>query len=180
MRTLVATVLAAALLTGCATDLYSYRAGPGDYYYGRPQTDVRVWGSYSHGYPWHYGLYFHPYYGYYGPYGYRGPYRPYYYWPYDPYWYGYGPPRYRPRPHPHPGPRPDDRGHDRDGSPWRDLDDLRRRRENREIGVRPAMPAAPPRPAPTVTPPPPREPRGGRLEESIRRLERDRRPTLER
>ncbi|HZH43494.1 MAG TPA: hypothetical protein VEY50_05380 [Lysobacter sp.] len=178
LRTLAASILAAGLLTGCATDLYSYRGGSGggDYYYGRPQTEVRVYG----GYYGHYGHYPHYRYGYpyYGPYGYYGPYR--YYGPYDPYWHGgYGYP-YRPHPRPRP-PRPDQRNDLGDGGPWRNLDELRRRQSARRPDGEAAMPM--PTPAPRVQGPPPRprlEGGGGRLRETIRRVERDQERSSER
>lgn len=178
LRKLAFALLATGLLAGCATDMYSYRAGHGgDYYYGQPRTEVRVYG---------YGGYYHGPYAY--PYYRYGPYR--YYGPYDPYWYGwYGYPGYYPYPypHPHPRPRPDprpDSGNDDDkGGPWRNLDEFRRRGITRNPPPTPSQPMPMPRPRTEAPPPrPPRveaprprtEARGSRMEQTIRRMERDR------
>lgn len=120
-KLLLLPAIAAALLAGCAT--YGYRAGSGDYYYGQPGTQYRVYGSY--GYPGYYGYGYPGYYGGYG-YGYGAP-----------YWGGYY--RYIPtRPHGghHHGGDHDDhgtpppgQGHqqpDRPRPPWRDLGNVAR------------------------------------------------------
>lgn len=184
LRKLAFALLATGLLAGCATDMYSYRAGHGgDYYYGQPQTDVRVYGygGYYH------GPYAYPYYRY-GPYGYYGPHHPYWYG-----WYGY--PGYYPYPYPYPRPRPPrpDTGRDDEGKggPWRDLDEFRRRGVTRNPPPAPSQPGqmavprprtqAPPRPPRVEVPRPPRaEAAGGRMEQTIRRLERDRGRSTER
>lgn len=135
-RKLILPALAAlALLAGCATG-YQYRGGSGDYYYGSPSVEYRVYGNY--GYPGYYG-YGYPYGGYgYGSYGY-----PYYY-----YGGGYYYPWYR---HRHGGDHGD---HDNDGGndgssqptrptpPWRDLGSIGNRGEFRERGGK-----LPPRPS---------------------------------
>lgn len=145
LRSLALPVACATLLAGCATG-YSYRADRGDYYYGRPQVEYR-----HHGSPWGYGPY-GPYrrvpgYGYYGHRGYGYPYG--YYG--HPYGYGGG---YWGYPHPgypryvHPRPRPPSGTAPRDGSdasPWRNFDELRRRREGGETTQQVAPSMAQPR-----------------------------------
>jgi hypothetical protein len=129
-------VAAAMLLAGCVTSGYSYREDRGGgYYYGRPSVEYR-----DASYP----------YGAYGPYDYYGPYGPYRYaypTPYGYSYYGYGgygyPYRYVPRT------RTVDPTPDRPRSPWRNLDELRRRGHTQLPQSRPM-----PRP-PTVTPRPP-------------------------
>lgn len=77
--------LAAAALSGCMTNGYSYRGGGGDYYYGQPTIEYRhygygmPYGGYGFGYSYYgsgypYGYYDYPY-GYY-PYGYYDRYYP--------------------------------------------------------------------------------------------------------
>lgn len=147
LRSLALPIACAVLLGGCATG-YSYRADRGDYYYGQPQTEYRY-----HGSPWDYGYgspygYYGPYrrvpgYGFYGRYGYPSGYG-YGYggswgWPYS------GHPRYvRPRPRP-PVPGGGQADNDRDGAPWRNLDDLRRRRDGDDVARRIAPSMAQPR-----------------------------------
>lgn len=133
-RRLMIPAACAALLAGCMTSGYSYRADRGDYYYGQPQVEYRYYGGYDDGFGWP---------------GYHGPYRSRYPgYGYGRFSFGYGHPgwdgrygsgwggypysnnwpRYRHRyPRPPSGyqPRPD--RDSRDGSPWRNLDDLRRR-----------------------------------------------------
>lgn len=167
IRKLLLPAVAIALLGGCVTG-YDYRGGRGDYYYGQPSTEYRYhgYGHYGYGYP--YGGY--PYGGYYGRGYYGNPYGG-----YNPYYPGYGG-GYYPRPpivvrpprpgHPGPGTgdggNDDDRHDDRDdGSPWRNLDDLRRRKQGPEPGisrrVEPSRPMAPvPRPVTRPTAPAPR------------------------
>jgi hypothetical protein len=112
LRALVLPGLAGALLAGCATG-YSYRSGPGDYYYGQPQVEYRDYGMYGYGPGW--GWYGAPYPYYWGGY------------PYGPYW---GPPYWvhrhvvrpptpiTPPPPGHaPGPRPGDLTGDRTDRP---------------------------------------------------------------
>lgn len=153
LRSLVLPAACAALLAGCVTG-YGYRADRGDYYYGHPEVEYRhhgsPWGG-GWGRPGYHGGYYDRYYGPYRRwpgYGYYGhPHRGYGYWGWP------HTPRYviHPRP-PHvvqppggggggvPG-TPVDRGDNR-GSPWRNLDELRRRREGVEIArqVEPSMP----------------------------------------
>ncbi len=174
--------LSALILTGCVSP-YTYRddAG-GDYYYSEPQVEYydvygRPWGTIGYGYPggW-YGsfgyLYGHhlPYsrfgfpYGYYG--GYYGyPYHPYYGPPYFHHPYPQhrpphppGPPGNTPRPPP-PGGRPGigDRDHDREGGPWRHLNELPRRRVAVPQPAIPGTPGMPGMPG-AVGDPPPRSP----------------------
>lgn len=165
IRKLIVPALAAGLLAGCVSS-YNYRAGQGDYYYGRPSVEYRYYGA-------PYGGYYGGFYGGYG-YGYGGyPYR--YYG--SPYRYGYyGYPHYgyphRPyRPYIPPPPRPG--GHpphhsgggdyrpDNGKAPWRDLDGLRRSQQPRlqqpraSTGPEPAR-AGPPRTAPSSRPDGPR------------------------
>lgn len=117
IRKLLLPLVAVALLGGCMTSGYSYRQGNGDYYYGAPSVEYRYYSPYPYASP----------YSYYGGHYYSGPYRygypyGYYGYPYaDPYYgagyYHYGTPR---RPSADPTP-------DRTRSPWRDLEQLRRR-----------------------------------------------------
>ena len=130
IRKLLLPTVAMALLAGCVTSDYTYRGGRGDYYYGQPRTEYRYhgYGQYGYGYPYDSRFYGRGYYGYGHPYGgyYPAPYYP-----------GYG--GYYPRPPivvrpPHPGhghtpPRPPHERNDRDGSPWRNLDEVRRRQQ---------------------------------------------------
>lgn len=149
-RKLLVPLAATALLAGCVTTApYGYRGEGGDYYYGAPSVEYRYHGVYGDPYsygPYRPGLsvwggYGYPYYG--GRYsGY--PY-PYYGYPY------YGNPYYgRPyHPRPTPGPEPGDAAPPRPkGGPWRNLDDLVRRRRAMDGDGAPvagAMPVAPPR-----------------------------------
>lgn len=120
IRKLILPAVAIALLGGCVTG-YSYRQGSGDYYYGAPTVEYRYYPTYPYGY-----------YGYYGPYRYADPYS---YWyrgyPYGyrgygyPYGYPYSHYYYR-RPL-----RQTDTTPDGDTSPWRRLDEVRRRQEPR-------------------------------------------------
>ena len=130
-------------LAGCTT--YDYVGGgrSGSYYHGAPSVEYR----YPAGYPYNYG---YPYYGGYGGYGgYYGGYG-------NPY---YSRPIYRP-PHNHrPPPRPGNGGEHRPppsrpsyngGSPWRNMDSMRRPPQSN------AQPSAPPpqaRPAPAPSAP---------------------------
>ncbi|WP_312709123.1 hypothetical protein [Stenotrophomonas sp.] len=141
-------------LTGCAT--YDYVGGGrgGGYYHGAPSTEYR----YPYGYPYDSG---YPYYGGYGYYGYGNPY--------------YSRPVYRPPPHNHrPPPRPGNGGENRPpppprqnngGSPWRNLDSMRRPPQaDRPSGPPQARPSAPPQARPAAPPqarpaPAPRAPR---------------------
>lgn len=162
IRKLLLPAVAIALLGGCVTG-YDYRGGRGDYYYGQPRTEYRYhgYGAYGYGYPYDSRYYGRGYYGY--PYNYGYPYYP-----------GYGG-GYYPRPpivvrpprpgHPGHGGGDDDRPpHHDDGddrAPWRNLDDLRRRKQGPEPGisrrVEPSQPMAPmPRPAVRPSAPPPR------------------------
>lgn len=112
IRKLLLPLAALVLLAGCVTTGYSYRAGNGDYYHGRPSVDYRYYPSYPYGY---YGPYR---YRYSSPWGYR-----YYYYHGDPYGYRY---RYvRPRDPGHEERPRTDPTPDRPRSPWRDLDRLR-------------------------------------------------------
>ena len=125
IRKLIFPLVAVALLGGCVTSGYSYRQGSGDYYYGAPSVEYRYYSPYPYGSPYSYygGRYSH-----YSPYRYGYPYSPYRYgYPYGYYGHPYSYPHYGPghrytprRPHADPTP-------DRTGSPWRDLDQLRRR-----------------------------------------------------
>lgn len=119
IRKLILPAVAIALLGGCVTG-YSYRQGSGDYYYGAPAVEYRYYPPYPYGA-----------YGYYGPYRYADPYS---YWyrgyPYgyrSGYGYPYGYPYshyYHRRPVRQTDPTPDD-----STSPWRRLDELRRRQQ---------------------------------------------------
>jgi hypothetical protein len=99
LRALVLPGLAGALLAGCATG-YTYRSGPGDYYYGQPEVEYRDYGMYG-GYGPGWGWYGAPY-GYWGggyPYGYWGPYWEHRHWHHTP-----PPPDPPPPTHAGPGP----------------------------------------------------------------------------
>jgi len=123
-------------LTGCTT--YDYVGGgrSGSYYHGAPSVEYR----YPAGYHYNYGPYYGGYGAYYGGYGY----------PY------YSRPIYRP-PHNHrPPPRPPGNGENRPprpprenngGSPWRNMDSMRR--PPQPSVQRPAPPARP-APAPSA------------------------------
>lgn len=168
IRKLLLPVIATALLAGCAT--YGYRGGAGDYYYGQPGTQYRVYGSY--GYP---GYGYPGYYGYPGSYGYYG------YGYGAPYWGGYY--RYIPaRPHgghhhggghgsgDHEGPRPGQgQQPDRPRPPWRDLGNVARPPVVKRQTVTPSAPAmmAPQRTAPVQAAP--RVPRVGGWKRDARR-----------
>lgn len=159
--------LSALILTGCVST-YAYREGEsGDYYYSEPQVEYydvygRPWGTIGYGYPggWYgsfgylYGDYL-PYsrfgfpYGYYG--GYYGyPYRPYYWTPHIPPHPGHRPPHWprppgnTPGPTP-PGSRPEIGNRDREGGPWRHLNDLSRRRIAMPQPAEPGAQGEPPR-----------------------------------
>lgn len=155
------------------TSGYSYRADRGDYYYGQPQTEYRYYGGYDEGYGWpgSYGPYRGRHYGY--GYGYPGWYGGYGYGPRWGYPYQTYRPRYRhPRPPvgtvPPPGPSVPNDGDGEGRAPWRDFDELRRRRGNDDIGrrVEPSAPQAQPRMAP-------REMRAGREDSNIGRMIRE-------
>ena len=128
-RKLILPLLAGiALLAGCATG-YQYRGGTGDYYYGSPSVEYRVYGGYGYGYPGYY-----PYGGYYG--GYYGyPYYGggYYYYPWYRHGHGHGHGG-----HDHGGGGDDgndgDSTPDRPTPPWRDLGSLGNRGKFRELG----------------------------------------------
>lgn len=128
-------------LTGCTT--YDYVGGgrSGSYYHGAPSVEYR----YPAGYPYNYG---YPYYGGYGGYygGYGNPY--------------YSRPIYRP-PHNHrPPPRPPGNGGENrpppsrpsynGGSPWRNMDSMRRPPQSN------IQPSAPPQARPAPAPSAPR------------------------
>lgn len=163
IRRLLIPLAATALLAGCVTSPpYGYRTdGHGDYYYGSPYVEYR----YQDAWPYYgYGSY------YYGPYrpgfsvwgGYYGGGYPYYGYPYygSPYRYTY--PRYQPH-NGHHGdprggngyggdPRPDNRP---DGGPWRNPDEIVRRRRSTE-GTGGGMVQVAPRPSiPEVSRPDP-------------------------
>lgn len=104
LRALVLPGLAGALLAGCATG-YTYRSGPGDYYYGQPEVEYRDYGMYGYGPGW--GWYGAPYPYYWGggyPYGpYWGP-----YWGGHRHWHRQPPPANPPPPGHAPDPTPGD------------------------------------------------------------------------
>jgi hypothetical protein len=134
-------VAAAVLLAGCVTSGYSYREDRGGgYYYGSPSVEYRELSPYPYGAYGPYGYY-------YGPYG---PYRYAYPTPYGYSYYGYGgygyPYRYVTRP-----PRAVDPTPDRPRSPWRDLDEVRRRQQTQAPQV-PRTPSTLPTRRPSVTP----------------------------
>lgn len=127
-------------LTGCATYDYVGGRSGGGYYHGAPSVEYR----YPYGYPYDSS---YPYYGGYGYYGYGGPY--------------YSRPIYRPPPHNHrPPPRPGNGGENRPpppprqnngGSPWRNMDSMRRPSPPPQRMERPAAPPqARPSPAPSA------------------------------
>ena len=166
IRKLMLPALAVLLLAGCATG-YTYRAAPGDYYYGRAGVVYRDY----YGYPG-YRSYYSPYNwgGYYGyDYGYRrGYYNP---WGY----YGYP---HRPR-HDNDGDG-GDHTPDRSNPPWRDLGSISQRRSSatsqarpqpRPAGQRPQAqrPTAIQRPAPTRRPTAPMVSGGSRMSDLIRK-----------
>ena len=173
MRTLLLSLAATALLAGCVTTSpYGYRGeGRGDYYYGAPSVEYRYHG----GAGYYGGPYYGPYrpgwsiYGGYGGYGY-----PYYGYPY----YG-GSPYYRPiyrpiyRPGPSSGyqPRPE---HRPDGGPWRNIDEVRRRRVGDATPGAPGV--VPPTPSMPSAAPRPRMDRGGSAIGEIIRRSREARP----
>lgn len=180
---LVAT-LSALILTGCVST-YAYRDGDGgDYYYSDP--DIEYYDAY--GQPYGTIGYSYPR-GWYGSIGYGYGYAPYLYYP-PYYWhprrhhrppYGHQPPPPGPPPgvivNP-PGGNPPgggggnfrNRDHDREGGPWRNLDDIVRRRkpppESPPPGVITGTPRTPvsvsqpsrrmPSPSPGASNPPPR------------------------
>lgn len=165
LRKLLLPLAAAGLLGGCVTGDYAYRGGPGDYYYGRPQVEYRY-----HGGPYGY----HPYapysrFGFYGHYG-----RPFYGHPY----YGYPFWGYRHHGHPHyyrppvvVQPRPDGGVVQDDRSdrppPWRDLG-ARRRAQMPGVGGAMRPPPEPARPSLRG-----RDDGGSRMEQMLRRGQRD-------
>lgn len=170
-RKLLLPLAATVLLAGCVTAPYQYRGnGDGGYYYGAPSVEYRYRGVEPgyYGYPYYYG----PYrsgisiWGRYGdPYYYGYPRYPYYGYPRSPYYNGH--------PHRRPVPRPGTQANPRpDGGPWRNIDELRRRR-----GVDGGGPSQGPQPGPgepsSIAPPPrPGSSRGGdgsRLGDLIRR-----------
>lgn len=121
IRKLILPALTVALLGGCVTG-YSYRQGSGDYYYGAPGVEYRYYPTYPYGA-----------YGYYGPYRYADPYayRSYPYGYRSGYGYPYGYPYsnyyyYRRQVPQHP---PADPTPDGISSPWRRLDEARRRKQ---------------------------------------------------
>jgi len=148
LRALVLPGLAGALLAGCATG-YTYRSGPGDYYYGQPQVEYRDYGMYGG-----YG-YYGPGWGWYGaPYSWGG-------YPYGPYW---GPPYWGHRHwHRRPPADPPPPGHSPDPTPSGHGGD--------HVGQRPHLPGGVIRPVPMPAPravAPPR-PTNGRMEREPRR-----------
>lgn len=182
IRKLILPVVAAALLAGCYPD-FVYRDGGarGDYYYGQPSTEYRYYGSYGGYYP--YGEAYRYGYRYGSPYGY--PYRYGYGYPYN---YGYGYPGYYPgypyyhRPHrPRPpvvvnpgNPTPPTNNPpgrpDYNGSPWRNLDRIRRdHADNRPPTHVPSQPMPRVNSAPRID-------RGSPIQQTIRRATTDSRP----
>lgn len=148
-RKLLLPVVAATLVAGCVTTDYGYRGGRGDYYYGQPYSEYRYHGGY---YPYGYGRYPYGAYGYpYSGYPYGGYYRyPYYYRPAYPTYPTY--------------PRPPRQGSDRP-APWRDYDQIIRRRQGEAAPSGDAL-----RPATTAPRPSAAAPRssGSRMEQMIR------------
>jgi hypothetical protein len=155
IRRLLVPLAATALLAGCVTSApYGYRGnGQGDYYYGAPTTEYRYHDAYpGYGYP-----YYGPYrsgFSIWSGYGYYG--RPYYGNPY----YGgyYGNPNYGGYPYGYPRtthrPRPDNNGGNKpDGGPWRNIDEIARRRRVGDGGG--GTSPTPVMPQPQFTPPPP-------------------------
>lgn len=163
-------VAAAMLLAGCVTSGYSYREDRGGgYYYGQPSVEYRDVSPYPYGSYGPYGYYYGPYgpyrYAYPTPYGYS-------YYGYDRYGYPY---RYVPRYYV-PRTRTVDPTPDRPRSPWRDLDELRRRQRTQ-------LPESTPSPPPNVITQPPSEtpvtpPSGSGMSERIERARRRARPEL--
>jgi hypothetical protein len=166
IRTIFLPVAAAALLAGCVTSGYSYREDRGGgYYYGEPSVEYREIPSYPYG---AYGAYG----DHYGPYG---PYRYAYPSPYGYRYYGYGaygyPYYYVPRYYvPRTPTRTIDRTPDRPRSPWRDLDEIRRRQRAQLPPASPPPRSITPPPRTRVTPVTPST--GTRLGESIERARR--------
>jgi hypothetical protein len=163
IRKLLLTAFASALLAGCAT--YGYRGGHGgDYYYGQPGTQYRVYGSY--GYPGYYG-YAYPG-SYYGYYGYGAPYWGSYYRYYRP----SRPPHHGDHDHDHDGDHGSPgSGHDRPDrpkAPWRDLENVGRPRviQRQDVPRAPAV-VRPQRSAPVQAAP--RPPRVGGWKRDARR-----------
>ena len=208
--------LSALILTGCVST-YAYRDGDGgDYYYSDPEIEYydaygQPYSTIGYGYPG----------GWYGSIGYGYGYAPYLYYP-PHYWhprrhhrppYGHQPPPPGPPPgvivNP-PGGNPPgggggggnfrDRDHDREGGPWRYMDDIARRPRTPEPpppgvvvgGSKPRTPVSvsqPPRRVPSPSPgasnPPPRPqmesprpspPPGGRIGPRERESRRDTTP----
>ncbi|MCA1713754.1 MAG: hypothetical protein LC715_01015 [Gammaproteobacteria bacterium] len=154
IRKLFLPALAAMLLAGCMSYGYDYRGGRSDYYYGQPSAEYRYYGSGSgYGYGGPYGSigYGHPG-GFYGSIGYGSPYGysrysryghyprgyygyPYgfyngygYGYPYDPYYYYRRPIVVQPRPDGTTQPPRVERPDDDATPPWRNLDEVARRR----------------------------------------------------
>ena len=157
IRKLLLPLVAVALLGGCVTSGYSYRQGSGDYYYGAPSVEYRYYSPYPYASPYSY-------YGYGGRYShYRGPYR--YGYPYGYYGYPYAHPYYGAGYHHHGTPRRPsaDPTPDRSRSPWRDLDQLRRRSlvESPLEDMGKPMPRLQPRRTPIEAPAPRSQPRIG-------------------
>ncbi|WP_199747076.1 hypothetical protein [Aerolutibacter ruishenii] len=159
LRKLLLPAAAMFLVAGCVTTDYGYRGGQGDYYYGSPATEYRHQGGY---YP--YGPYPYGYYGRYpyGSYGY-----PYYGYPYGgyyryPYYYRPGYPSH-PRPPQHREPRQDR------PAPWRDYDEMIRRRQGQpstRVGDAPAPATVAPRSRPPV-----QRDSGSRMQKMIRQAQ---------
>jgi hypothetical protein len=208
---LVAT-FSALILTGCVST-YAYRDGDGgDYYYSDPQIDYYD----AYGYPYSTIGYGYPR-GWYGSIGYGYGYAPYLYYP-PYYWHprrDHRPPYRHHQPSP-PGSPPGvivdppggdppggggnfrNRDHDREGGPWRHLEDVANRRRSPQppppgvVGGAQRTPAPVsqparrmPQPAPGASNPPPRPrmesprpsaPPGGRIEPRERELRRDTTP----
>jgi hypothetical protein len=163
-RKLLVPLAATALLAGCVTSApYGYRGnGQGDYYYGSPSVEYR----YHDMYPGYGSPYYGPYrpglsvwgsFGY-GGYGYYG--RPYYGNPYYGGYYGY--PYYGGYPRTTHRPRPDNNngGSRPDGGPWRNIDEIARRRRVVD-GTGGGATPTPVMPQPQFTPAPRPTPRMG-------------------
>ena len=175
IRKLVLPALAAALLAGCVTDYGAYGGGVYGGYYGNPSVEFRYdsgYLMYPSGYGG-YGTYCYPYRYYGAPYGYGG-YGGYYGYPYYrpsyPYYrpyQGHRPPGVHPRPH---GPYPPQHRRDDDRRPpWRNYDELRRR-PMPDGGGAAAQSRAPMPVAPLAEP---RERGGSRMEQTVRRANRN-------
>ncbi len=153
IRKLLLPALAATLLAGCMSSGYDYRGGRGDYYYGEPSTEYRYegygyggYGSIGYGYPggWNGSIgYGYPYgfsrfsrYGYGYPYGF---YNGWYGYPYAPYHHHH----HNPRPPNPTSPPPGDVG---PGAPWRDPDEIGRRRHRDPEPAPRGVSSLPPRP----------------------------------